>query len=60
MELSNSIYEQFEKVCRDFPEKPALIYLGKTYTFSQLKEATENLAASLHHLGVKRGDKAVL
>ena len=56
----NSIYEQFEKVCRDFPEKPALIYLGKAYTFSRLKEATESLAANLHHLGVGKGDKAVL
>ncbi len=55
-----SIYEQFEKVCRDNPEKPALIYLGKTYKFSQLKEATQNLAASLHRMGVSKGDKAVL
>jgi long-chain acyl-CoA synthetase len=55
-----SIYEQFEKVCRDNPEKPALIYLGKIYKFSQLKEATENLAASLHRMGVSKGDKAVL
>ncbi|NWF93470.1 MAG: AMP-binding protein [Syntrophaceae bacterium] len=55
-----SIYEQFEKVCRDFPKKTALIYLGKTYPFSQLREATENLAANLYRLGVKEGDRAVL
>jgi len=55
-----SIYEQFERVCQDYPEKPALIYLGKKYNFSQLREATENLAASLHRMGVSKGDKAVL
>jgi len=55
-----SIYEQFERVCRDYPEKPALIYLGVKYNFSQLKEATENLAANLHQLGLAKGDKAVL
>ena len=60
MEIAGSIYEQFEKVCRDFVDKPALIYLGKRYTFSQLKEAVENLAANLHRLGMARGDKAVL
>jgi long-chain acyl-CoA synthetase len=60
MQVTSSIYEQFEKVCRDFPEKPALIYLGKIYTFSQLKEAVENLGANLHRLGMARGDKAVL
>jgi acyl-CoA synthetase (AMP-forming)/AMP-acid ligase II len=40
-----SIYEQFEKVSREHPEKPALIYLGVRYSFSQLREATESLAA---------------
>ena len=55
-----SIYEQFEKVSRDFSEKPALIYLGKKYNFSQLRDATENLSASLHRMGVSEGDKAIL
>ena len=58
--MANSIYEQFEKVSRDYPGKPALIYLGVRYSFSQLREATESLAASLHRLGVAKGDKAVL
>ncbi len=57
---ATSIYEQFEQVSRDFPEKPALIYLGMKYTFSQLREVTENLAAHLHRMGVSLGDKAVL
>jgi long-chain acyl-CoA synthetase len=60
MEIAESIYGQFEKVCRDFPDKAAIIYLGKIYTFSELKEAVENLAANLHRLGMARGDKAVL
>jgi long-chain acyl-CoA synthetase len=55
-----SIYEQFEKVSRDFPEKPALIYLGKRYSYSQLREAVGNLAASLYRMGVSKGDKAIL
>ena len=44
----------------DNPDKPALIYLGVKYSFSQLREATESLAASLHRLGVAKGDRAVL
>jgi long-chain acyl-CoA synthetase len=58
--VTGSIYEQFERVCRDLPDKAALIYLGKIYTFSELKEAVESLAANLHRLGMKKGDKAVL
>ena len=60
MEISASVYEQFEKVSRDFPDKPALIYLGMKYTFSQLREVSESLAAHLHKMGVSAGDKAVL
>jgi long-chain acyl-CoA synthetase len=56
----NSIYEKFERVCRDFSDKPAVIYLGKAYRFSELKEATESLAANLHRLGIQKGDKAIL
>lgn len=57
---TGSIYEQFEKVCRDFSERPAIVYLGKKYTYSQLNEAVQGLAASLHRLGVTKGDKAIL
>lgn len=61
MEMSfGSIYEQFEKVCRDFPEKPALIYLGKSWRFSQLKETVEILAANLLKMGITRGDRVIL
>ena len=61
MDISvGSIYEQFEKVCRDFSERPAIVYLGKKYTYSQLNEAVQGLAASLYRLGLKKGDKAIL
>ncbi len=61
MEISfGSIYEQFEKVCRDFSEKPALIYLGKSWRFSQLKETVETLAAHLLKMGITRGDRVIL
>jgi long-chain acyl-CoA synthetase len=61
MELTTtSIYEQFERVSRDFARKLALIYLGVEYDFSQLSEAVESLAASLRTIGVTKGDKAIL
>lgn len=57
---TGSIYEQFEKVCRDFSERPSLVYLGKKYTYSQLHERVQGLAANLYRLGLKKGDKAIL
>jgi len=55
-----SIYKQFEMVTKDFSERPALIYLDKKYTYSQLREAAESLAAALHTLGVAKGDRAII
>ncbi|MFP3880520.1 MAG: class I adenylate-forming enzyme family protein [Dehalococcoidia bacterium] len=61
METSPSlIYQQFEAVCRDFFDAIALIYLGKNYTFSELRDDVESLAAALHQLGVTQGDMAIL
>lgn len=55
-----SIYEQFEKTCRDYPDKVALIFLGKKWSFSQLKEMVEILAGNLLKIGVSQGDRAIL
>ncbi len=61
MELATaSIYEQFERVSHDFSDRTALLYLGKRYTYAQLRHAATNLAASLDRMGVSKGDKAVL
>jgi len=57
---TGSIYEQFDKISRDFPQKPALIYLGMQYRYFELREAVESLAANLHRMGVSKGDKAIL
>ncbi len=61
MEVSlGSIYEQFENVAREFSDRPALVFLGQRYTYSELLEAAERLAASLHNLEMARGDKAIV
>lgn len=55
-----SIYEQFESVAREFSDRPALVFLGQKYTYSELLEASERVAASVHKLGMARGDKAII
>ena len=55
-----SIYERFESVAREFSDRPALVYLGERYTYSELLEAAEAFAISLHNLGTTKGDKAIL
>jgi long-chain acyl-CoA synthetase len=55
-----SIYEQFEKVSRDYSHAQALVYLGEKYSYARLYETTETLAASLYELGIRSGDKAIM
>ncbi len=60
-ELSiRTIYEQFNKISHDYPDKIALIYLGRKYTYSQLHELIEKLSASLFKIGISKGDKAII
>jgi long-chain acyl-CoA synthetase len=47
----------FEQNCQRFPEKEALIYLGKSYSYAQLKELSDRFATALHELGVRENDK---
>jgi len=56
----HTIYEQFETAVRESSEKPALAYIGQTYTYAQLHEATERLASALLGLGMEKGAKAIL
>ena len=54
------VYEAFNAAAARFPDKPALISLGNKYTYSQLKDLVERLAASLCRLGIEKGDRAII
>ena len=57
---SGSIYGAFNHIVIHAPDKQALVYLGKKYTFSQLKDLVKRLAENLSVLGVKKEDKAMI
>lgn len=39
------------------PERPALAFDGQTWSYAQMQQRIEQLAARLHGLGVRRGDR---
>ncbi|TSD60045.1 AMP-binding protein [Variovorax sp. KBS0712] len=45
---------------RRFPDKAALIFMGRTMSYAQLWAAVERLSAGLHALGVRPGDRVLL
>ncbi len=42
------------------PDRVAIVFEGKRYTFSQLNERVNRLASALSNLGVKKGDRVAL
>ncbi|MHB1201033.1 MAG: long-chain fatty acid--CoA ligase [Polaromonas sp.] len=43
-----------------FPDKPALVFFDRVLTYAEVMRQAERLAATLHRLGVKKGDRVVL
>lgn len=43
-----------------YPDKPALVYMGRVWTYEELRSAAERLAASLRGLGVQAGERVIL
>jgi fatty-acyl-CoA synthase len=43
-----------------FPQKEALVFMGRTWTYEQLLSDTETIASALRQMGVQKGDRVVL
>ncbi len=45
---------------RRYPDKAAMVFFGRTFTYAELLQKAERVAACLQGLGVKKGDRVVL
>lgn len=64
-EYEKTIYDEpvflaIERMCEKYPDKPAIIYLGETWTYSEMKELIDRFANALYKLGVGHGDRVML
>ncbi|MFQ6118153.1 MAG: AMP-binding protein, partial [Candidatus Bipolaricaulia bacterium] len=57
---ANTLVVPFEAMCRKYPDRTAVVYLGTTFSYSKLEELIERFAAGLSRLGVKEGDKVLM
>jgi len=55
-----NIAHNIERGCRFFPDKIALIFEGKSFTYQEINQMANQVANSLQGLGVNRGDRIAL
>jgi fatty-acyl-CoA synthase len=57
---ATSLWHNLETSARRYPDKDALVFFGRAVSYRELMARAERLAATLHALGVRRGDRVVL
>jgi fatty-acyl-CoA synthase len=55
-----SLWVNLEISAKRYPDKLALVFMGRTWTYAALMHETEKLAGYLASLGVRKGDRVVL
>jgi fatty-acyl-CoA synthase len=57
---ATSLWDNLEISARRYPDKPALVFFGRTLSYRDLVDKARRLAATLSALGVKKGDRVML
>ena len=57
---ATSLWDNLEISARRYPHKPALVFFGRAFSYAQLQAMAERMAARLHALGVRKGDRVLL
>ena len=59
-EYDEPVLDAIDKMAERYPDHPALIYLGKTWTYSAMMDLMNRFATALHQLGIGHGDKVMI
>jgi len=55
-----SLWMNLQVSAMRYPQKVALVFMGRTWTYSQLQLEAEKTASALRKMGVQKGDRVVL
>ncbi len=53
-------FTRFDRMSKKYPDRPAVIYLGESFSYHRLRELSERFAGGLKSLGVGRGDRVMI
>ncbi|MGE4377963.1 MAG: long-chain fatty acid--CoA ligase [Burkholderiaceae bacterium] len=57
---ATSLWDNLAISAQRYPDKAALIFFGRQTSYRALRDGTERLAAYLHSIGVRKGDRVIL
>ena len=57
---ATSLWDNLAISARRYPDKAALVFFGRVFSYAEVHQKAERLAACLQGLGVKNGDRVVL
>lgn len=57
---ATSLWENLEISARRYPDKAALVFFGRSISYRELAEGAQRMAAHLHEVGVRKGDRVIL
>jgi long-chain acyl-CoA synthetase len=57
---AKSVPQLFDEATLRAPDRPAVVFYGRTISYRELREASDRLACALAELGVKKGDRVAL
>ena len=55
-----ALWDNLAISARRYPDKPALVFFGRTMGYGALAAGAQRMAACLHRLGVRKGDRVLL
>jgi len=57
---ATSLWDNLEISARRYPERAALVFFGRVFSWREVRDGAERIAARLHELGVRKGDRVLL
>jgi len=58
--IDEVVFTKIERMAEKLPDKPAIIYLGESFSFAKLRELVNRFATALYDLGVRDNDRVML
>ncbi|MGE5255679.1 MAG: class I adenylate-forming enzyme family protein [Hyphomicrobiales bacterium] len=53
-------FTRFDRMSQIYPERPAVIYLGESFSYRRLRELAERFAGALTDMEIRKGDRVMV